>query len=194
MKPIVAEAIWFAGIACWYVIRFPYERKAKAVGVAKSFFGRRESSILGLAFLGLVGAPAIYAITGFPRALDRPFVPAVAWVGVALLAAGLWLFWRSHADLGRNWSISLEIRKQHALVTTGVYRLVRHPMYSSFFLLALAQLLLIPNWLAGAFGLIGVAGLYGFRVRQEERMMHETFGDDYLGYAAETKRLIPWIM
>jgi protein-S-isoprenylcysteine O-methyltransferase Ste14 len=194
MTPLVCEVIWFAGIACWYVIRYPFERKAKKVGVRKSLFGRRESSILGAAFVGLVAVPALYAATGFPKSLDRPFIPAIAWLGLITLCAGLWLFFRSHADLGRNWSISLEIREQHALVQSGVYRLIRHPMYSSFFLLALAQLLLFPNWFAGSAGLLGVGSLYAFRVRQEERMMRDSFGNEYLGYSAKTKRLIPWVI
>ena len=194
MTPLVCEVIWFAGIACWYIIRYPFERKAKKVSVRKSLFGRRESSILGAAFVGLVAVPALYAATGFPKSLDRPFIPALAWLGLITLCAGLWLFFRSHADLGRNWSISLEIREQHALVQSGVYRLIRHPMYSSFFLLALAQLFLFQNWFAGAAGLLGVGILYAFRVRQEERMMRDSFGNEYLGYSAKTKRLIPWVI
>ena len=136
--------------------------------------------------------PGVYALTGFPRVLDRPVVPWIAYLGVAVLCGALALFYRSHLDLGRNWSISLEIRNEHRLVRTGVYRLIRHPMYSSFFLLALAQLLLLPNWLAGASGLVGVGLLYTFRIRQEERMMLERFGADYRDYMASTKRLVPW--
>jgi protein-S-isoprenylcysteine O-methyltransferase Ste14 len=106
----------------------------------------------------------------------------------------LLLFYRSHADLGKNWSISLQIRNEHRLVTTGIYRFVRHPMYSSFFLLAVAQLMLLPNWFAGATGLIGVGMLYAFRIRQEERMMMERFGAEYRDYIAHTARLIPWLV
>ncbi|MDR3423392.1 MAG: protein-S-isoprenylcysteine O-methyltransferase [Xanthobacteraceae bacterium] len=190
----VCVVIWFAGIAGWYIIRFPFERRAKKVAVSKSRFGRRESSILGFALIGLFVIPAAYALTGFPASLDRPFIPAIAWLGLVTLCAALWLFRRSHMDLGRNWSISLEVRERHVLVITGVYRLIRHPMYSSFFLLSLAQMLLLPNWFAGASGLLGVAVLYAFRVRQEERMMLEYFGNDYLRYMDHTKRLIPWIL
>jgi protein-S-isoprenylcysteine O-methyltransferase Ste14 len=86
------------------------------------------------------------------------------------------------------------VREQHALITTGVYRLVRHPMYTSFFLLGLAQLLLLPNWLAGASGLAGALILFAFRVAREERMMLETFGDEYRYYIGRTKRIIPWII
>ena len=190
----VCEIIWFAGLVVWYIIRYPFERKAKKVSVTKSLFGQRESGLLAFAFLGLCVIPAIYALTGFPATFDRPVIPAIAGLGVATLCAALWLFYRSHAELGRNWSISLEIRREHRLIATGVYRLIRHPMYSSFFLLALAQVLLLPNWLAGVSGLFGVGGLYAFRVRQEERMMLESFGTDYRHYMAHTKRLIPWIL
>jgi protein-S-isoprenylcysteine O-methyltransferase Ste14 len=67
-------------------------------------------------------------------------------------------------------------------------------MYSSFFLLAFAQLLLLPNWFAGGSGLVGVGLLYAFRIRREERMMLERFGDDYRDCMAHTKRLIPWLL
>jgi len=194
MTPTICTVIWFVGIVGWYIIRRPFERKAKKVSVSKSLFGRRESGILALAFLGLFVVPAVYALTGYPSSLDRPFIPAIAWFGLATVCAALWLFRRSHVDLGRKWSISLEVREQHALVKAGVYRLIRHPMYSSFFLLALAQMLLLSNWLAGASGLLGVGILYAFRVRQEERMMFEYFGNDYLDYMTKTKRLIPWII
>jgi protein-S-isoprenylcysteine O-methyltransferase Ste14 len=190
----VCEIIWFAGLVVWYIIRYPFERKAKKVGVTKSLFGQRESGLLAFAFLGLCIIPATYALTGFPATFDRPVIPAIAGLGVATLCAALWLFYRSHAELGRNWSISLEIRREHRFIATGVYRLIRHPMYSSFFLLAFAQVLLLPNWLAGVSGLFGVGGLYAFRVRQEERMMLESFGTDYRHYMAHTKRLIPWIL
>ncbi|MGA3311002.1 MAG: protein-S-isoprenylcysteine O-methyltransferase [Xanthobacteraceae bacterium] len=194
MTQMVGALVWFAGIIGWYIIRYPFERKAKKIRVSKSLFDRRDSSILALASLGLFVIPGVYAFTGFPASLDRPFIPAIAWLGLVPLCAALWLFRRSHVDLGRNWSISLEVREQHALVKTGVYRLVRHPMYSSFFLLGLAQMLLLSNWLAGASGLVGAGVLYTFRVRREERMMLECFGDDYRPYMAHTKRLIPWII
>jgi protein-S-isoprenylcysteine O-methyltransferase Ste14 len=193
LTPTICEIIWFAGLIVWYIIRYPFERKAKKVGVTKSLFGWRETALLAFAFLGLCILPAFFALTGFPAAFDRPVIAAVAGLGVVVLCAALWLFYRSHAGLGRNWSISLEIREQHHLVNAGAYRLIRHPMYASFFLLALAQILLLPNWFAGGAGLVGVGVLFGFRVRQEERMMRERFGAEYLDYMAHTKRLIPWI-
>jgi protein-S-isoprenylcysteine O-methyltransferase Ste14 len=194
MTKTVAAVVWFAGLVGWYIIRHPFHRRAKKVGVRNSLLDWRERALLAIAFLGLLVIPGLYALTGIPAALDYPFVPVVAWLGLVPLAAALWLFRRSHADLGRNWSITLQVREQHALVKTGVYRLIRHPMYSSFFLLGLAQMLLIPNWLAGLSGIVGAGVLYGFRVRREERMMLATFGEDYRAYMADTKRIVPWIV
>jgi len=194
MTQTIAAVIWFAGLVGWYIIRYPFERKAKKIGVSKSLFDRRESGLLIIAVIGLFVIPAIYVLTGFPASLDRPFIAFFAWLGILPMSAALWLFHRSHADLGRNWSISLQVRKQHTLVSTGVYRLIRHPMYSSFFLLGLAQMLLLPNWLAGLSGIAGAAILYAFRVRREEQMMLENFGDEYRAYMGETKRIVPWVV
>ena len=194
MTPTVAALVWFAGLVGWYIIRHPFERKAKKIGVSKSLFDRRESGLLAIAVLGLFAIPAIYVLSGFPASFDRSFIPAIAWLGVATSIAALWVFRRSHVDLGRNWSISLEVREQHALVKTGIYRLIRHPMYSSFFLLGLAQMLLLANWFAGLAGVVGAGILFAFRVRREEQMMLESFGDEYRSYMTQTKRIVPWII
>jgi protein-S-isoprenylcysteine O-methyltransferase Ste14 len=194
MTQTVAALVWFAGLVGWAIIRYPFERRARKIRVSKSLRDVRDRTLLAIAVLGLFVIPAVYVLTGFPAPLDRPFVPAVAWLGLAPLIGALWLFRRSHADLGRNWSISLELRERHALVTNGVYRLVRHPMYSSFFLLGVAQALLIPNWLADMSGILGAGILYGLRVLREERMMLESFGDDYRAYMSRTKRIVPWII
>jgi len=194
MTKTVAALVWFAGLVGWYIIRHPFKRKAKKIGVRKSLFDWRERSLLGIGLLGLFVVPAIYVLTGFPASLDRPFVPAIAWLGMVPLGGALWLFRRSHVDLGRNWSITLQVREQHVLVKTGVYRLIRHPMYTSFFLLGFAQMLLLPNWLAGLSGVAGAGILFAFRVLREERMMLESFGEEYRAYMTQTKRIIPWIV
>jgi protein-S-isoprenylcysteine O-methyltransferase Ste14 len=101
------------------------------------------------------------------------------------------LFYRVHRELGRSWSVTLEIRDQHALVTHGLYKHVRHPMYTAFWMWALAQLLLLPNWIAGAAGLVGFGILYFCRIGPEEQLMLDVFGDDYRAYMERTKKIIP---
>ncbi|MBF2009355.1 MAG: isoprenylcysteine carboxylmethyltransferase family protein, partial [Chlorogloeopsis fritschii C42_A2020_084] len=105
----------------------------------------------------------------------------------------LWLFWRSHHDLGKNWSSTLQIREGHTLTTNGVYQNIRHPMYASVLLLCVAQALLLSNWIAGLSGFIGFSIAYATRVNQEEQMLLDRFGDEYEAYRQSTKRLVPYL-
>jgi len=98
-----------------------------------------------------------------------------------------------HRELGRSWSVTLEIRDQHALVTHGLYKHVRHPMYTAFWMWGLSQLLLLPNWIAGLAGLAGFGILYFCRIGPEEQLMLDVFGDDYRAYMERTKKIIPGV-
>lgn len=189
-----AKIAWAVGVAAWYVLRIPFERKAKRQGVADARHRTaREIILLSISTLGLGVVPAVYAATSFPRFASYPPSLAQVAAGVLVFAAALWLFWRTHRQLGRYWSMTLEIKDKHQLITTGVYEKVRHPMYSAFFLWALAQVLLLPNLIAGPAGLIGFGTLFFFRVGREEQMMREAFGAQYEAYEKRTKRIIPGI-
>ena len=194
MTPMIAKYLWLGCVIAWWLIRYPYERRAKKAAVRTSQRDARELTLLGISLTGLGIIPIAYVLTGFPAVADRPFVAAVAWAGVVPALASLWLFWRTHLDLGRNWSVSLELRDKHVLITNGVYRYVRHPMYSAFFLWAVAQILLLPNWAAGFSGIVGFGILYFLRVGREERLMLEAFGEQYRAYMARTARIVPWIL
>ena len=107
------------------------------------------------------------------------------------MCVALWLFWRSHADLGTNWSASLELRESHALITHGVYSRVRHPMYTAIFTWSTAQGLLLDNWLAGWSALATFVPMFLLRTPREERMMRQRFGEDYEEYVRRTGKLLP---
>jgi protein-S-isoprenylcysteine O-methyltransferase Ste14 len=193
MTPFIAKLVWVAGVIGWYVIRYPHQRRSRKTPVASRRERVREGILLTMSFAGLFILPVIYVATGEPQVADYPFHPLLAWLGTAVFAAALIGFYRTHRDLGRFWSVTLEIRQTHELVTTGVYRHVRHPMYAAFFLWAVAQALLLPNWIAGPAGLVGFGTLFGLRVWREERMMEAAFGDAYRAYAARTWRVIPGV-
>jgi protein-S-isoprenylcysteine O-methyltransferase Ste14 len=116
---------------------------------------------------------------------------SVGGVGAILMTLAIWLFWRSHADLGRNWSPSLQLREGHELVTEGVYRHIRHPMYASEWLWSIAQALMLQNWVAGWAGLALFTPLYVLRVPREEQMMLDQFGEEYRAYMNRTGRIVP---
>ena len=108
-----------------------------------------ERALLVIVFAGCILLPVIYLATDWLAFADYRLPDWIAMAGSATMVAALWLFWRSHSDLGRNWSRSLELRTDHRLIRSGVYRTIRHPMYAAILLFGLAQGLLLQNWLAG---------------------------------------------
>lgn len=193
MTPSVAKVIFVLLAAGWYIIRFPHQRRSRRTPVVRSARGSREIALLSVSLTGLGILPFIYVATGFPRIADYSFRAALAWMGLLVAIAALTMFRMTHKALGRNWSVSLDVRESHKLISDGIYRRVRHPMYTAFWLWAVAQALLLPNWFAGCAGLVGFGILFFGRVAKEEELMLESFGDDYRGYASRTYRVIPWV-
>lgn len=193
MSATVAKLLWLAGIVGWFVIRYPFQRRAARLGVARSTGGTGDWIALAIATTGQFVLPLFYVVTGQPAFADYPLSPVQGWIGLVALVGALVLFRLTHKQLGRNWSVSLETRTEHALVTGGLYGYVRHPMYSSFLLSAVAQVLLLPNWIAGPAGIVGVGVLFFYRVGREESLMVETFGDQYRIYMRRTARIVPWV-
>lgn len=193
----LAQIIFLIGVVGWGAIRIPHEVKNKRKNrIDVSAVDRQERILLMISLTGLGIVPIAYCLLprfGFLTFADYGFSPVQAWVGALVFVLSLALFLATHRQLGRNWSQTLELREGHTLVTHGVYRLVRHPMYSAFFLWALAQVLLLQNWIAGPAGFIGFGLLYAFRVGREEELMRSAFGRDYADYEARTKRIVPFI-
>jgi protein-S-isoprenylcysteine O-methyltransferase Ste14 len=192
MNPWVAKAMVLAAALVMVAIRAPHGRRSRSVKVAKSHKTSLETGLLVLAWVGFF-VPLIWVASPAFSFAEYPLRTGPVVAGVICLVIGLWLFYRSHTDLGTNWSITLEVREEHRLITQGVYRWVRHPMYSALFLYAVGQALVIPNWVAGPVNLIAFSVLFALRVRAEERMMLEGFGDEYAAYSARTKRLVPGV-
>jgi protein-S-isoprenylcysteine O-methyltransferase Ste14 len=174
----------------WYAVRHAYQYRAYGK-VAQTSGEAREKLLVLLTGLGMVYVPLFaYATPIFDFAYYLPG-RAQMLAGLAAAVPGLVLFWRSHEDLGLNWSPMLETRDNHTLVTRGVYARIRHPMYTSIFLLCLAQLLLLNNWVAGPAGMVGFGILYLLRVGHEEALMRSRFGAEYDAYCARSGRLLP---
>ena len=148
------------------------------------------------AFTILLGTGEFYvpALFAFTRRLDFANYQLPVWTGVVgtiVFAAGIWLILRAQVDLGKSWSPSVEFRPGQQLVTSGVYRRIRHPMYAGFFIWAFAQPLLVQNWVAGFGMLVVFVPMFLYRAPREERLMLEQFGNEFREYAKRTGRIIP---
>ncbi len=187
------SSVTFLLATCAYLgIRGHFKRKLAGATATVSRSSPADRALVGLVVAGQIVLPLLALFTPWlDGARYTPMTPVLAWAGALLMAAGVWLFWRSHADLGDNWSVTLEVRRDHVLVDSGVYRTIRHPMYASFFLMAIGQALLLHDWVAGPAALLAVTVLYVARKPHEEAMLVEQFGDAYRTYMDSTGGIVP---
>lgn len=193
MNTQILKVAFLIGLAASTIIRIPYQRETQQNTIIDNRKTPQEKGLLFLVFLGMVVLPLVYVFTPW---LDVANYHLPVWangLGIVTFAIALWLFWRSHHDLGRNWSPTLQVREAYTLIASGVYQKIRHPMYASVWLWSIAQALLLPNWIAGLAGIIGFGILYIVRVGKEEQMMLDQFGTQYQEYMQKTKRLIPYL-
>jgi len=175
------------------LVRLYYWRKAGPLGQNIS---RRREDRLRIALIACSNALTVIGGLVYVLAPQRmkwatlPLPTWSRWIGVGLSAVAAPLLLWTHQALGKNWSAQLEIREQHTLVTSGPYRWVRHPMYTTFFLQGLASLLVSANWvIGGSFLFQGIVA--PSRVGEEEALMIEEFGDQYRAYMQRTGRFLP---
>ena len=192
MNVRAAKVIILLASIAMVAIRAPHGKRSHGIPVVRSRKGKLEIVLLTIAWLGFF-LPLIWAVTPVLSFADYALRPVPLLTGTVCLTLGLWLFHLSHADLGGNWSITLEVREDHRLVTQGVYRRIRHPMYTALLLYSVGQALVLPNYVAGLSSFVAMALLVALRIGPEERMMLEEFGKDYQEYMAVTKRLVPGV-
>lgn len=191
MTRLIFEIAFVLFAVAMGLIRRPFEKQNKSNKVNIDKKDNGEKGLLGLVFLGMTIVPLLYILSPWLdfANYDLPFYVNV--LGTILLIPTAILFYRSHKDLGQNWSVSLEIREEHSLVTNGIYKYIRHPMYTAIWLWVVCQALLLQNYIAGLAGLISFGILYFLRIDKEEHMMEKQFGEAYKAYKQKTKRLIP---
>ncbi len=187
----IFTGIYFAVMIVEIVIRAPINQKRRQEKMRERRVTRQEKILFALLSLGGFVIPIVYAATNWLDFANYKLPAWAGWLGALLAAGALFVFWRAHADLGLNWSPSLEIREKHELITRGIYGVIRHPMYASQWLLVIGQPLLLQNWIAGFLGVLTFIPLYFLRVGPEEQMMLEQFGDRYRTYMQKVGTILP---
>ena len=113
-------------------------------------------------------------------------------VGLALIVSGFTILLSAHITLGRFYSSTLVIRKEHQLITHGVYHYTRHPIYLGSLMVCIG----LPVYASSLSGLLSMSVLIPillYRIRLEERMLTAEFGDAYRAYQQTTRKLVPFI-
>lgn len=193
MSAWIGKTALVLGMVVLIAIRMPHERRSKETKIAESRKGGLEISLFVVMGIGGLVLPLMFIASPLLSFADYPLMQLPFCGGIVCLGISSWMLYRSHADLGTNWSVSLELRENHQLIVSGIYKRIRHPMYVSGLIFAMAQALLLPNWIAGPGSLVAMGLTVAFRVRPEERMMLERFGEPYRRYMESSKRFIPGI-
>jgi protein-S-isoprenylcysteine O-methyltransferase Ste14 len=189
----VLKIIYWGALVIEVAIRAPFRKTWKTAPKTFQRISRIEKFLLGLLSVGGVILPLVYSVTNWLDFANYHLPPWLSWSGVVLLTGAVLIFARTHRDLKTNWSPFLEIFAGHSLVTNGIYRYIRHPMYASQWLWTLAQILLLQNWIAGPITLIIFTPFYCLRVKPEEELMQDQFSDQYREYMQKTGRIFPKI-
>lgn len=114
--------------------------------------------------------------------------------GSLLALAGAALVVICHAQLGTAWSFAPKADQSTGLITTGPYRLVRHPIYLGLALLAVGEALAFSSWPALFIALSGIVPTLAWRARAEEKLLSRTFGETYNVYRQRTKMIVPHLL
>ncbi|MEM8568959.1 MAG: protein-S-isoprenylcysteine O-methyltransferase [Bacteroidota bacterium] len=191
MESLILKIIYGLSILASVIIRQPHEKRNKANKIVDNQKTTLEKTLLFLVFIGTMILPMIHVFTGILDFANYTLPLALQVLGIVFLGLFVWLFYRSHKDLGQNWSVSLEIRDEHTLVSSGVYSKIRHPMYTAIWFWVIGQSLLLHNYIAGLSGIVAFGLMYLLRVDPEEKMMENTFGEQYKNYKSKTGRLLP---
>lgn len=167
----------------------PADRSSPPVNWARHFPAYLASTTWAIYVAWLIIAP-VRVVEWDRWPLDHWVSGLLGWLAVPLLGAGVWLFWYSHRTIGRYWSIRVQLKTQHRLVTEGPYRYVRHPLYTALFLGYLGTQLALQSWTLVAWFPVFIAS-YVLFAREEENVMEQGFGEAYRIYRRQTGMFLP---
>ena len=187
---VIVAALLFGFVAH----RAFYTRKVKhsADAVPEQPEHGRTTQIANLLALPGLLATVTYVIN--PAWMSWSALPLpiwMRWLGVGVALVGFALLQFSQRTLGENWSDAPRLVQGQQMITAGPYELIRHPIYTSFFLILGSLLLISANWFIGGVW-IAMTGLdVAARIRTEEALMLGRFGGHYRAHARRTGRLFP---
>jgi protein-S-isoprenylcysteine O-methyltransferase Ste14 len=118
---------------------------------------------------------------------------ALAFAGLLLILAGLAIRWIAIFTLRKYFTVDVSVRSDHKIVTTGVFKYVRHPSYSGSLLSFLGLGVTTLNWVGGLIIFVPIVIAFIYRINIEEKVLMAFLGGQYKQYCAGTKRLIPKI-
>jgi protein-S-isoprenylcysteine O-methyltransferase Ste14 len=115
------------------------------------------------------------------------------YIGICCIVSGLMIRWIAILRLNKSFRVKVTVTDNQKLVTTGFYKFIRHPAYSGSLLSFLGLALVFNNWITAIVIFVPILFAFLYRIRIEEHVLHEEFGQQYQEYCDQSKRLIPGI-
>jgi protein-S-isoprenylcysteine O-methyltransferase Ste14 len=190
----IDEAVVLIGAAV-LVLWLSSERLMQAIGLHQPKADSREKLSWywhWFSFVGAVWFPFLDA-TIFHWSLVGPLLSPARWVGVPLLLAGIVIRLVSRLTLGRHFSGHVQTTAGHRLITTGMFRIVRHPSYLGYLCLLLGFPICFGSVVGFACAILSGIPALLYRVRIEEAALENWFPGEYQRYQTTTHKLIPGI-
>jgi protein-S-isoprenylcysteine O-methyltransferase Ste14 len=182
MIPILATLIRVV----WLIIELSYLRRFK-VRPSKDW-DRRSGQFWDFAN-AIEPIGMILGFTNIGRIQTGSYL--LAPIGLSLLLAGVAIRWTAIYTLGQYFTSTVTIKDEHRLIRAGLYKHLRHPAYTGTLLAHLGLGLSFSNWFSLALSSVPFLVAAVYRIHVEEQALSEAFGEQYLEYSRETKRLIP---
>jgi len=176
---------------CWFVFAGVFLLRKKPPSSPDQ---KRESgSLFGVALQGM----SYGLVWGVRRPIFTPIVFGTAismltgLLAICAAVSSVWLITIAVRTLGKEWSITARLVEGHKLATSGPYALVRHPIYSGMLGMLLATGLAISHWAALLAALLIFFIGTTIRVRSEEKLLLEAFGEQFETYARRVRAIVP---
>jgi len=193
-QEIVFKILMLLAFIVMFVIRIYFQSRVlhedRQIDIKENKLSLAAGSIAALTTL-IFGAEYIFFQGAFKFTYLFSYPYLLRWIGVLLLAAGIYLLASAHYHLGRSFHSLVVSKQDHQLVTSGPYRWIRHPIYTAYLMNYIAGGLIASNLVLTFVPVIFFGMMIINRIPREEALMREEFGQDYIDLEKRTGRLLP---
>jgi protein-S-isoprenylcysteine O-methyltransferase Ste14 len=183
------QLVFWASFVGWFLIEMGIASRDRRAATGRQRDRGSKLVIYASVWLGLVIAFWAPYLTPWAR-IALP-APPVFWTAIGLIWSGVVLRLWAVFTLGKYFRFTVHIHEDHRLVTSGPYRVLRHPAYSGGLLTIAGIGLAMGNWISPAGAFLCLFFAYGWRIVVEEAALRAEFGEAFEAHRKRTWAVIP---
>jgi protein-S-isoprenylcysteine O-methyltransferase Ste14 len=185
---IALKIIWLIVIGYWVISSFNTRKTKKKTNGFKNFIYYWLPLLVAVFLLG----PGEWFGHTWLRENFVEHTNTVGITGLVFCIAGAVICCWARYTLGKNWALSVQEKSNHELITNGLYKIIRHPIYTGLIILFVGNAVIVGDYRAILSVLIVVIS-FVFKLKKEEKLMKGLFGEQYQKYKQKTNALIPYL-